>query len=375
MNNKISSIQIGMLVALTCSSLYLGLSDLILINMSRNNVIISMVTGSIIGFLIILMYFKINNYEPNLNIYQKTKKLFGKYVGTIINIILILIACFFLFIALRSMITFITSKYLRSTSYFMIGSLIIITIFIISYNGIEQIARLFQILFVLIIILIIYIEVSLVKYVEIDNIIPIINNDYLSLLRGTIFFAGISAGPIVLFLSVPKNNIINNKKYNKLITFFYFLATTSMIIVMIFITGCLGYNIASTIRYPEFYLLKKIILHNSDLHVENILAFRWLIYAIALSSTSLFSIKEGIKEFNIKQKKERITTLIICIMCLILSKIIFPNVPDSITNFNNVYLLFLVSPIIIIMILIIIMIIIKKLNKNKLVQDINNKQY
>ena len=60
MNNKVSNIQIGMLLALICCSFYLGISDIILLRASENEVLIAMITGSILGLIPVLMYLKIN---------------------------------------------------------------------------------------------------------------------------------------------------------------------------------------------------------------------------------------------------------------------------------------------------------------------------
>ena len=75
MNNKVSSLQIGMLLALICCSLYLGIGDIILLRKSENEVLIAMFIGSILGLIPVLMYLKINSFLPKLNIYEKNIKL------------------------------------------------------------------------------------------------------------------------------------------------------------------------------------------------------------------------------------------------------------------------------------------------------------
>ena len=62
MNNKVSSIQIGMFFSLICLSMYIGLSDIILLRKASNEVLIGMILGSIIGILPVIMYLKINDY-------------------------------------------------------------------------------------------------------------------------------------------------------------------------------------------------------------------------------------------------------------------------------------------------------------------------
>ena len=70
MNNKVWSTQISMLLTLICLSMYIGLSDVILLRKANNGVLIGVIIGAIIGLIPILMYLKINNTHTNLNIFE-----------------------------------------------------------------------------------------------------------------------------------------------------------------------------------------------------------------------------------------------------------------------------------------------------------------
>ena len=80
MNNKVSNIGMGMLLSLIMCGFFLGMSDIILLRKSSSEVLLSMIIGSIIGIIPILMYLKINDTYPSLNIYEKVIKLFGKKI-------------------------------------------------------------------------------------------------------------------------------------------------------------------------------------------------------------------------------------------------------------------------------------------------------
>ena len=60
MNNKVSNIQIGMFLFLFLSGIYLSVSDVILLRKSGNEVLISMLVGTLIGLIPVLMYLKSN---------------------------------------------------------------------------------------------------------------------------------------------------------------------------------------------------------------------------------------------------------------------------------------------------------------------------
>lgn len=365
MNNKISRIQIGMFLTLVCSSLYLGVSDIILLRKSENEVLIAMILGIILGLIPILMYLKINSCLPKLNIFEKNKILFGKILGTIINLLLILIYMVFLTISIRAVVIFVTSKYLQNTSFFFVGALVLITCFIICYKGIETIVRVNQLSFIATLILVILIEALLIKYIEIDNILPILTskNYQHNILSGSIYYACSCGLLSMLFLTINKSKINEPKKFNKTIICFYLLSAISLTIVMFFIVSCFGYDMATLFRYPEYILLKKIGISNSELHLENLLAFRWIFYMLALSYISLYGLICGINSISKKQKLNKVIILILSILCVIGGKTA-GNIPHSIIVIKNYYVPYIAGPMFIILTIIFIRCLFKK-NTNK----------
>lgn len=353
MNNKVSSIQIGMLLALVCCSFYLGISDIILLRTSENEVLIAMIIGVILGLIPVLMYLKVNSSLPNLNIYKKNIKLFGKVIGNIINILIIIIYMVMLTIAIRAIVIFVTSKYLQNTPFYFVGTLVIITCLIICFNGLETIARVSQLSFFASIVFMVIIEFFLIQYVEIGNIIPMISEgNYLSdIFKGAIYYAATCSLLSMLLLTISKSKIKDKEKYNKNIIIFYFIGSLSLVIVMFFVVSCFGYKMGSLFRYPEYILLKKIGISGSELHLENLLAFRWIFYMLALANLSLYGIIHGIKHFSKKIKLNKIITIVISLICMILGKLSFGDIPHSIIVVKNNYVLFIAIPMFIILLI------------------------
>ena len=365
MNNKISRFQIGMFLTLVCSSLYLGVSDIILIRKSGTEVLISMLLGTILGLIPVFMYLKINSTLPKLNIFEKNKTLFGKILGTIINLVLIVMYMVFFIIGIRSVVIFVTSKYLQNTSFFFAGSLVIITCLIICYKGIETITRVNQLSFIATLLLVILIEALLFKYIEIDNIMPILSSpNYISnIFNGSIYYACSCGLLSMLFLTINKSKTKEPKKFNKTIILFYLLAAISLAIVMFFIISCFGYDMATLFRYPEYIVLKKIGISNSELHLENLLAFRWIFYMLALAYISLYGLICGVDNISKNKKINKFIIIILTILCLIGGKTA-GDIPHSIMVIKNYYVPFIAGPMFIILVIIFIRCLFKKTNKN-----------
>lgn len=346
MNSKISSIQLGMMLALLCCGLYLGLGNVILIRKAGSEVLVSMLIGVVIGLIPVLMYLKISSTLPELNIYEKNKKLFGKVIGNIINVLLLIVYIAILVIALRSIIIFLTSKYFMNTPFYLIGLLILSTVIIICFRGLETIARISQVTFFASILLVLLIEVFLLKYVEIGNILPMFTTEgYVNnIISGSIYYAASCALLTMLLLCINKSKVTDQKNYNKNVIIFYLVASLSLTVVMFFVVACFGYKLTSLFRYPEYILLKKISLSNADLHLENLLAFRWIFYMLALANVSFYGVMIGIKSFSKKIKLNKIIVVIIALLTLPIAKMAFGDVPHSILMIKKYFAPYLALP-------------------------------
>ncbi len=353
MNNKISKIQMGMFFALICCSLYLGIGDIILLRKSSNEVLLAMLLGTIIGIIPVLMYLKVNSYLPKLNIYEKITKMFGQKIGAILNILIFLIYMFMLTVAIRSIVIFITSKYMQNTPYIFVGILVLVTSLIICFNGIETIARISQLSFFASLLFMFIIEFFLIKFINISNVFPLINgNNYITnILNGAIYHASSTSILSMLLLTINKSSIKDPKKYNRNIIIFYLISSLSLCVVMFFVITCFGYKISVSFRYPEYILLKKIGLSGSELHLENLLAFRWIFYMLALCNISLYGIICGVKKINKNKKISKLIIIIVAILCLVLGEFIFGSITQSIIFMKNYYVIIIALPMFIILLL------------------------
>ena len=223
MNKKVSNIQMGMLLSLIICGYFLGMSDMILLRNSKSEVIISMLIGTIIGLIPVFMYLKINSTYPNLNIYEKCLKMFGKIIGTFINFLMFISYISIFCIAIRTIISFTVSKYLESTPYIVVGLLVSISCLIAVFKGLEAMLRLARISFAITVSFTLIIETSILGYVDINNLLPIFaSKSYITnLIYGSLYFAATSSFLTVLLLSIKKNDVKNNKNFNKTIILFY----------------------------------------------------------------------------------------------------------------------------------------------------------
>ena len=362
MNNKVSKIQVGMLLSLIMCGYFLGMSDIMLLQNSKSEVLISMLLGMIIGIIPIIMYLKINDTYPDLNIYEKCSKLFGKKLGIFINILIIISYSIIFAVAIRTIIIFSTSKYLENTPYLMVGSFIVICCFFATFYGLEPLLRIAQVAFIITVLITILVETTILGYVDIGNLFPIFISKHpvLNIIYGALFFASTSSFLSILLLSIKKNEIRNNQNFNKIIIIFYIYGVLSLIIVMFFIITCFGYQIGNIFRYPEYMILKKIGFSSSELHLENLLGFRWIFYSLSLTCTALYGIITGVKNYTKNSKINKIIIMIISFTSMFLSKVILGTVPNTLMIIKDYYIYIIAIPMFILLSLIFIRCLFKK---------------
>ena len=368
--DKIKSRQVALMYSLIFCSLYLGTIDIVILNESKQNVFISMILGNIIGIIPILLYLKINDYNTNLNIYQKNKYLFKKKLGNILNIIIILINFLLLSVVVRKTIVFLTSKYLYNTSFLFVGLLLSFVNIVICLKSIGTIIILNEIVFFIILVLTFIIQFSLLKFVDLNNIFPLFikTSFFKSTIKPSIYYASCSSLLIFTLLTINKDKIKDKKNYNKSIIISYIVSSILLLIVMFFVISCLGYKMAYIFRYPEYILLKKISINNSELHLENILGIRWLLYKFSLCNICLYNILKGIKNiFKITSSKIIIIiSIIISMFSILIAYYFFGNtVTKVIINSEKYYLFFITIPIMLILIIVLVKSKIKNQIKNK----------
>ena len=72
---------------------------------------------------------------------------------------------------------------------------------------------------------------------------------------------------------------------------------------------------------------------------------------LALANLSLYGIIHGIKHFSKKIKLNKIITIVISLICMILGKLSFGDIPHSIIVVKNNYVLFIAIPMFIILLI------------------------
>ena len=360
MNSKISNKGFSSLIFFTSQSMFLGVGLTQILNSSKQASPFAVLLGFGLGFIVLYLFLKLLNYEKDLTIYEKLEKLFGKTIGNILNILLTILFALYFIYNLWSIQIYIQNKYLDKTPSVIILILFLIPIIYSVNKGIKAISKLSLVIFIITVFEILLSIFGLINFLEIDNLKPFFNTPFSNILKNALYFISYFLTPTFMLLTVPKNQIENQKKLNLHIIIFYIFGCINFLLLFTFIISIFGVELASLFYYPEFTLLKKINYLDFIQHVENILSTQWLFSLFISGVSSLYFVNGYLHHKNINKK---ILYYLFILISLIISTMLFKNTTVGYDLVKNYFVKIYSIPIFILLVISIIISVLKK-NKN-----------
>lgn len=298
-------------------SLFFGLGISLLCKYTNKDTYIGAIIGTLLGLIIILCYRYIIQNKKNKSLNEILNQ--NKIIGLIVRILFLAASIIILIYTLLTYKTFISSFLLATTPVFMILIPWLILLIYCAWGGTPMINKLATSLFPFSIILSILSIFSIFGNFDYYNFLPILTTKPTSLFMSIIAFAGISTFPGILTLHLESNI----KNYVK----FYLLSAILVIITIICVNGIFGEVLVNVFRFPEYMILKQVILLDFIEKIENILSIAWAFDLFITSAFAIYSIKT-----LVPAKKNNFSTLIIIAIIAILI--------DKFFDFNYIYELF-----------------------------------
>ena len=363
---KLSTLQFCAIEYFLILANNVGLTTYILFNNAKQDGLISIILGTLIGLIPLSIYLKIINTKPELNIFEKIEDKFK--TGKIINLILTLGISFLIAINYNNLINFISSQYLSKTPQIIISLSFLPAIIYILNKGTTVIGRTIFILLIISISLLLLTILGLVWQIKIDNLLPILEHGIKNPLICSLIYTTFNTTPLFLLTVIPKNDILDKEKLNKRIIITYILGNLVVLIIFFLTLSVLGTNLANLYQYPEYDVLKKISLIGFIERTESIISLRWTFYVFTVTIMGILFISKYIKHtLKIKNKKtNKKITLIVSTIIVLWGKFIF----QESSKFNK--FTYTKLPIISALFLILIPLLITKKVKNKSLHHFEN---
>ena len=355
---KISYLELASIIIVQVVTMFSGINITIVKEGSGINSWLSITITYILGIIPLLLILYIANYKKDLNLFEKTNKLFGPIIGCIINIIISILLLILGMTILYNIINFILSQLLYRTPFIISCSLFMTLVIYNTNKGINVISKSCLLLLLLNIGLFIINILALYQQTDFNNFLPLLKENTESIIPSALKIFSINLLPLITILIIPKNKLTNPEKYNKTILISYIVGVIISISLVVVTIGVLGINLAKAFEYPGYIVLRKIELFGFLERIENIISLQWIVGSFIYLSLIIYTISKSIPTKSIKSHK--IINIITGIFLIILITNIFKNN----TIFDN-YIINILPYIMVIFIPIYILLSIKILISNK----------
>ena len=241
--------------------------------------------------LFVIQAFYKNN--PNKSFMQITSNIVGDFLSKIIFCfyfiyLSILLALYIRYYAER----LVTSLYASTTiDIFMICMVIII--FFIARTVIRVIARMNEVIFLLITIIFFTLIILLFPELEIDNVTPISYLDIYPVAKGSIGIIALWVYIFFLFMMGDRIEAIKEIKRKNVFVGSFLFSTT--VIILFFSIGTLGSSVLKRTPLSFYVTVKQISLFNTIQRVESVLISTWILADFIIISMFTFIVLDIIK--------------------------------------------------------------------------------
>lgn len=173
---KISASQMALMMYPAISATVLLLVPAITAKHAKQDLWLSPIWASLIGFLTVFIAHKLNSLYPKETIIEYSELILGKFLGKLLGAVFLLFYLHITGLIIREYGEFITGAFLHRTPMIVIfGTMVLVCSFAV-HGGLEVIGRVSQMIVPILILVYLIIFILLVKDLDINNMFPILEN-------------------------------------------------------------------------------------------------------------------------------------------------------------------------------------------------------
>lgn len=314
--NEVSSSQITIFVISSQISFgILSLASTLAKEIGHDGWMSALLGGLLVCILIYLMVALLKRFN-NLSILEINTYLFGKIIGTFLNLLIVGYLMYFTVLALRRFTDIINISVLKSTPGLVLSCFIIIPIIYLSWYGLKYLCRYSVFKVVLLIIIILY-YFLLSKNFRMTFLQPFMENGLMPILKGAYIpyfsYLGFELITIIYPNIKDKKSTFRYTIYGNLVTMAFYLIT------VIFLTGFFGEVMLEQLQYPIFSLARAYrapILERLDLFFIAL----WFPVMGGVLQFYYFCTYHSLKKiFKIENDKKKCKILISCVTAVVIA--------------------------------------------------------
>ncbi|PEB64613.1 spore gernimation protein [Priestia megaterium] len=269
---KISSLQMAMLLYFIVLATAILTLPSVAGKDAKQDLWLSPIWASLIGFLTLGIFLKLNKFYPNENIIQYSERIIGKLAGKTLGFIYLFFHLYLNGIVLRQYAEFIANFLPKTPIPVVIASMVLVCMFVV-YGGVEVLARATQVFLPLFILPLLLMVLLLLPDIEIDNIFPIMGNGILPSLQGATSIQSWFNDFFYISFFLPF--LKDRSKARKLGVISIVAVVLTMVITNLITLLVLGSTTQEYI-YPVISVSRYISIANFFEHVESMVMAVWV---------------------------------------------------------------------------------------------------
>lgn len=270
---KISGSQMAIMMNPAIFATVLLLVPAITAKDAKQDMWLSPVWSSLVGFLAVFLAYKLNKFYPQNTIIEYCEHILGKVFGKIIGAVFLLFYLHISGIIVREYGEFVSGTFLPHTPMiFIFGTMILVCSFAV-YGGVEVIGRCSELIVPVVLLLYLVIFIMLIKDLNIQNMFPIMENGITPSLKGSIVPQSWFSEYILIAFFLPY--LADQKKGLKwgMIS----VASVMFFIVLTNFTSLLLFGqLTSKLTYPVMIATRYISIAEFLEHLEAIVMAIWV---------------------------------------------------------------------------------------------------
>jgi len=285
---------------------------------------ISAIIGLVVGLLVIWLITATSKLHPKLSLIQMNEKIFGKWFGGLLSLIFLGYLLMSISAHLREMGDFNVSQVLPDTPIEAIHILLLLLVIVAVYLGLETFTRAGEIVFPWVLILFLLLILSLLNEIDMKKIMPILDNGWKPVLRGSLACIAYPFMELVVFLMIFPH-VSKDGNINRSMLIGTTIGGLVLFLMITFTILVVGAEPSGLLSYPGYDLAKRISVGRFVERIEAFLALLWIITTFFKLSVYLYGFAQGLKQmFRLTDYKDLLlpTGMLLVGMSIVLA----PNV-------------------------------------------------
>ena len=301
---------------------------------------ISIILALGFGSIFILMYARINSLFPEKNLYDITESIFGKIIGKIITVLIIVYAIYLSTIVIKLISEFIKIVNLVETPVIPIMILLVIAAAYLTFSGINTLKKWSTFVFPIYFLILMYILIASMSEMKCTNLLPIFEHSIIDIVKASLKILSTTFAGTILFLTFE--DFIRSRK-NPYMIYFWGVFIAMLILISIFLISAmvLGIPMLESSYFPIYTVARLISIGDFLSRIEMIIFFNFLLACIAKISICLSAAVKGVKCL-FDNRNEGLILFILSISVLVISILGFNSIMDLLNflDFYQIYILF-----------------------------------